>query len=150
MKNNKQAVAETIENNLRKVIIEERLTNPKYYDSMSELLDDIIHQRKKDAKAYAEYLKKIVELTKKVKNGGKNSDYPNSISTRAQRALYDNLGKDEELALAMDDAVKYSRRDGWKGHKLKEKAVQMAIEEVLPPKYEVVAIFEIIKNQDEY
>ncbi|EUA94209.1 type I site-specific deoxyribonuclease, HsdR family domain protein [Mycobacterium ulcerans str. Harvey] len=27
---------------MRKVIIDERPTNPKYYDSMSKLLDDII------------------------------------------------------------------------------------------------------------
>jgi type I restriction enzyme R subunit len=34
-----QAVAETVINNMRKVIIDERAMNPKYYDRMSELLD---------------------------------------------------------------------------------------------------------------
>ena len=40
--NHKAAMAETIENNLRKVIIDERPTNPTYYDKMSELLDSLI------------------------------------------------------------------------------------------------------------
>ena len=38
----KEAVAETIENNVRKLIIDENSINPKYYDKMSELLDELI------------------------------------------------------------------------------------------------------------
>ena len=39
-KSNRQtAVAETIENNVRKVINEESQTNPKYYEKMSVLLN---------------------------------------------------------------------------------------------------------------
>ena len=41
MQKNKGAVAETIENNLRKVIIDEQPTNPKYYEKMSVLLDEL-------------------------------------------------------------------------------------------------------------
>ncbi|MDM8514994.1 type I restriction endonuclease subunit R [Desulfobacterales bacterium HSG16] len=65
IKKNKKAMAETIENNIRKVIIEESPTNPKYYEKMSELLDELIKLRNKDAQAYKKYLEKIVELTKK-------------------------------------------------------------------------------------
>jgi type I restriction enzyme R subunit len=36
------AMAETIENNLRRVIIDEQPINPKYYEKMSELLDTLI------------------------------------------------------------------------------------------------------------
>ena len=35
IKNDPEAVAETIANNMRKVIIDERAMNPKYYDKMS-------------------------------------------------------------------------------------------------------------------
>ena len=38
-KKKQEAVAETIENNVRKVIIEESQTNPKYYEKMSKLLE---------------------------------------------------------------------------------------------------------------
>ena len=45
IKKEPEAVAETIANNMRKVIIDERATNPKYYDSMSELLDALIEEQ---------------------------------------------------------------------------------------------------------
>jgi flagellar biosynthesis component FlhA len=41
----KDAVAETIEHNLRKVIIEESPTNPMYFEKMSVLLDELIKMR---------------------------------------------------------------------------------------------------------
>ncbi|MDP2363796.1 MAG: HsdR family type I site-specific deoxyribonuclease, partial [Ignavibacteria bacterium] len=48
IQHNKEAMAETIENNLRKVIIEESPTNPMYYEKMSVLLDELIKMRKKE------------------------------------------------------------------------------------------------------
>jgi len=64
----KEAVAETIENNMRRLIIDEMPTNPKYYEKMSTLLDELIKERKEEAKSYKEYLAKIVELSKKSEN----------------------------------------------------------------------------------
>lgn len=65
IRENKKAVAETIENNVRKLIIDETPVNPKYYETMSDLLDSLIEQRKQEAIAYKEYLAKIVELPRK-------------------------------------------------------------------------------------
>ena len=45
IRTNQEAVAETIENNVRKLIIDEQPINPKYYERMSELLDALIAQR---------------------------------------------------------------------------------------------------------
>ena len=42
-------MAETIENNVRRLIIDEQPINPKYYEKMSELLDALIEQRKQEA-----------------------------------------------------------------------------------------------------
>ena len=98
IRKNEEAVAETIENNVRKLIIDETPVNPKYYEKMSELLDALIEQRRKGAMSYKEYLEKIVELTKKATMpGGGPGGYPASVKTAAQRALYDNLDKDEAL-----------------------------------------------------
>jgi len=69
---NEEAVAETIENNMRRLIIDEMPTNPKYYEKMSTLLDELIKERKEDAKSYKEYLAKIVELSKKAPCGCKS------------------------------------------------------------------------------
>ena len=67
IRKNREAVAETIENNVRRLIIDETAVNPKYYEKMSELLDALILQRKQQAVDYKEYLAAIVDLTKKAK-----------------------------------------------------------------------------------
>jgi type I restriction enzyme R subunit len=46
-----RAVAETIIKNVRKVIIRDQLTDPRFYEHMSLLLDDLIRQSRDDAKA---------------------------------------------------------------------------------------------------
>ena len=48
---NKEAVAETIENNVRRLIIEEKPTNPKYFEKMSILLDEIIREKKRKSRS---------------------------------------------------------------------------------------------------
>ena len=58
------AVAETIENNVRKLIINESPVDPAYYDKMSKLLDALIEQRRKSMVGYKDYLEKIAQLIK--------------------------------------------------------------------------------------
>ena len=151
IRKNKEAVAEAIENNVRRLIIDEQPINPKYYEKMSELLDALIEQRRQEAFDYQEYLEKIVELTKKVKNPEMGGTYPKTINTPGKRALYDNLGKDEVLALAVDEAVRSSRQDDWRSNTFKVKKVKLAIKSALkenePPTEQVL---ELVKNQNEY
>ncbi|MGR3835421.1 type I restriction endonuclease subunit R [Ralstonia pseudosolanacearum] len=90
MKGNKDAIAETIENNVRSKIIKESLTDPAYYEKMSALLDEIIRLRKEKAIEYEEYLKRIAELATKVQTG-KADDAPVQLDTLGRRALYNNL-----------------------------------------------------------
>jgi type I restriction enzyme, R subunit len=130
IKKNKNAAAETIENNVRKLIIDESPINPKYYERMSDLLDALIDQRKQDALAYEVYLAKIAELTKQAKEGPSAATYPKSLDTKAKRALYDNLGKDEALALAVDTAIRNSRQDDWRGNTFKVKKILNAVRAV--------------------
>ncbi|HEY7319539.1 MAG TPA: HsdR family type I site-specific deoxyribonuclease [Candidatus Binatia bacterium] len=124
---NKEAVAETIENNVRKLIIDEQPINPKYYERMSHLLDALIAQRRQQALDYEKYLHQIVELTKKVKNPTEGAAYPKSLNSAAKRALYDNLGKNEGLALAIDAAVINSKQDDWRSNTFKIRKVKLAI-----------------------
>ncbi|OIP33290.1 MAG: restriction endonuclease subunit R [Deltaproteobacteria bacterium CG2_30_66_27] len=127
IRKNKEAVAETIENNVRRLIIDEHPINPKYYEKMSELLDALIEQRRKEAMDYQEYLRRIVELTKKVTNPEATGAYPAPMKTPGKRALYDNLDKDETLALSVDAAVRSSRQDDWRNNPFKIKKVRNAI-----------------------
>src|SRR5665213_623351 len=134
IKKNKEAVAETIENNVRKLIIDESPINPKYYEKMSELLDALIAQRKSDALSYKEYLQQIVELTKQAKGGPGGAAYPKSLDTPAKKALYDNLGKNEALALAVDTAVRKNAQAGWRDDNIfKIRKMRKAIHDVLYP-----------------
>lgn len=122
-----RAVAETIENNLRKVIIDEQPINPRYYEKMSDLLDTLIQQRKAQALAYESYLAGIVALAQQVQDPGSGVVYPPRINSPAKRALYDNLGRFEQLALWVDAAVVESKQDDWRGNRIKTKMVRNAI-----------------------
>ncbi|HEX7476642.1 MAG TPA: HsdR family type I site-specific deoxyribonuclease [Polyangiales bacterium] len=149
-----KAVAETIENNVRKLIIDESPINPKYYDKMSELLDALIAQRKEGALEYQEYLKKIVELTKRAKGGPNAATYPKSLGTAASRALYDNLNHDEAAALRVDQAVKTHLQDGWRANAMKTKRVRQAIADALGgddgDDGRIDRILDLVKNQNDY
>ncbi len=148
--NNKAAMAETIENNLRRVIIDERPTNPTYYEKMSELLDLLIQERQNQAQEYEEYLARIVELARQVQNPTSGTAYPKSLNTRAKRALYNNLGNDEQIAINLDAAIQHTKKDGWRGNRIKEREVRYVIQEVLHEETLTNQIFELVKNQDEY
>ena len=118
---------------------------------MSELLDALIEQRKKEALDYQAYLEKIVELTKKVTNPEVGESYPKSLDSAAKRALYSNLGKDEALALAVDRAIHASRQDDWRGNVVKIRKVRLAIKGVLNGDEALVdQMLELAKNQREY
>lgn len=146
----KEAMAETIENNLRKVIIEERPTNPKYFDEMSELLTELIESRRKDSREYKKYLDQIIELSKKIRKP--TGAYPASLVTQAMRSLYDNLGEDETLAILIDTTIMSLKQDSWIGHYMREKTVKIALKQTLGnlSDEEFKSVFDLIKNQPQY
>lgn len=148
---NKDAVAEVIENNVRKVIIDEQPINPKYYDRMSELLDALIDRRRRKAIEYQEYLQEIVALAKQVTKPETSTAYPSSLATPALRALYDNLGRDETLARAVDRAIREHAPDGWRATRMKTLTVRNAIEPLVAgTAHDVDELLELVKNQAEY
>ena len=152
MKANEETMAETIENNMRKVIIDEQAVNPKYYEKMSELLDALIEERRQQAIDYKAYLKKVKELSMQVVNpGGVNpSDYPSSMDTPAKKALYDNLGKDETLAIEIDYSVRNTKKADWIGNRVKEREVAYVVSQKLKDDSQLDNVMELLKNQHEY
>jgi len=131
VRKNNATVAEVIDANIRKLITEEKLTDPILYEKMSTLLDEIILDRKKNALDYEAYLKKIAELCKKIKDQFSDSSYPNNINSKPRMTLYNNLNNNEELAIKLDEAIIKNKPDGWKGDPIKETMVKNAIEEAL-------------------
>jgi type I restriction enzyme R subunit len=147
-----EAMAETIENNVRKVIVDRRDANPSYYDRMSKLLQTLIQKRREEALEYKEYLEEVAELSKKVVDPSATDEYPDSLHTPGQRALYDNLREDEDLARQVDQKVQSNKKDNWRGDEAKERDVKRAVYEALeeydasPNKDDVEDTFNLIKS----
>ena len=152
MKADQENMAETIENNMRKVIIDEQAVNPAYYERMSELLDALIEERRKQAIDYKQYLEKVKELSMQVVNaGGVNPDeYPAGVNTPAKKALFDNLGQDEALAVAIHEAVMSNKKADWIGNRVKERELAAAVQEIVKNEARLEEIMELIRNQHEY
>jgi type I restriction enzyme R subunit len=119
---------------------------------MSELLDALINERRQQAIDYKEYLEKVKELSVQVVNAGGINPcaYPASINTSAKKSLYDNLEKNEALALQIDSAVKRTKKADWIGHRIREREVAAAISKVLNDDNLLHGILELVKNQYEY
>jgi type I restriction enzyme R subunit len=62
----RNAIAEGIINNVRKTIIREQLTDPRFYEEMSKLLEDLIKQSRDDAAAYEQFLRDAEALVKQL------------------------------------------------------------------------------------
>ena len=155
IRKNKKAVAETIENNVRRLIVEEKPTNPKFFEKMSVLLDEIIAFRRENSELYGEYLKKVENLIQNLKNPSSSKSYPNTVNTKGLIALYDNLENNEQLALSVHNSIIKNKPDGWRGNKMKEKTVKIAIKTALKESNIddedlVEGLYRIATKQDEY
>lgn len=148
LKGNRDNVAEAIENNVRRLIIDETPVNPKFYDKMSDLLEALVEERRADALEYAEYLRKLAELAKLVK-AGHGKDYPCTLSSPRQKVLFDNLEGDEKLALDVDAVIKDSAQDGWRGNRMKKRQLLKRLEKLLSEE-DAERIMEIAVEQGEY
>lgn len=154
IKKDPESVAATITNNMRKVIIDEHALNPKYYDKMSELLDAIIEERRKQTIDYQQYLAKLLETAKNLGTGeGTGHEYPDWVTDGARKALVDYFWPTEHLALQIDTAVRTTKPDAWVGNPLKEKVVKRALRRTLPDEYgedRLDEVFDLVKARDEY
>jgi type I restriction enzyme R subunit len=153
IQDNRGAMGETIENNMRKTIIQEMPVNPAYYEKMSALLLELIRLRKEGVISYEELLKKYEALAKEIQPNIKKP-YPVGIDTPAQKALYDNLEQNTELALLVDLKME-DRDDDWRNNHFKKKKVKQFIREAFSAfnsidESEIERIYQLVFNQREY
>ena len=113
-------MAEAIENNVRRKIVDENPINPKYYEQMSVLLDELIEQRRKGVLNYQDYLRKIAQLAEQV-ICPPQSHYPKTINTAGKQAIFDNFCKDENWVNRLHDAIQAHKQDGYLNNKMKQK-----------------------------
>ena len=160
----KNAIAEGIINNVRKTIIRSQLTDPRFYEQMSKLLDDLIKQSRADTAAYAEFLRKAEALVKRLAANQPDDGVPAVLHGRREATvIYNNLPQilaagcadntDERatLALEIDRVMRAEAPAGWKGDQAREAQVQNALFPVLNRDRDATrSLFELIKNQPGY
>ncbi len=162
----KKSIAEGIINNLRKTIIRDQLTDPRFYDLMSKLLEDLILQSREDAVAYEKFLQEAEKLARQLAHNGSRDNLPATLhGNREAAVLFNNLDSlggdaflcptddDERAALAIeiDQAISKNAQSGWKGDETRERQVKSLLYPMLnfDPKA-TLALFDIIKNQPGY
>ena len=166
IKGNKNAVAETIANNVRSKLIKEHLNDPAFYDKMSALLKEILEDLKAKRISYQQFLKKIAEQVIKPVLKGVADDTPKQLDTPGKRALYSNLKQAEgqlsgtvgdsdddpilSRALIIDSIVKQIRPADWRGITSRENIIKAALLPILLEESEVERIFLILTAQSEY
>ena len=152
IRKSQDAMAETIENNVRRTIVDENPVNPRYYEHMSVLLDELIKQRRQKAIDYQEYLERIRELSRKViRPEQAGASYPASLDTQAKRAFYDNFGRDEVLATKIDSAIRYTKKADWVGDRFKEREIANAIrQKTADYDVDILKVMELAKAQRDY
>jgi type I restriction enzyme R subunit len=160
------AISEGIINNVRKTIIRDQLTDPRFYAEMSKLLDDLIKQSRTDAAEYEAFLKKAEELVKRMVRKDSGPGVPAILHGKPEAiVLFNNLASiaatafqcpadddaKAELALELDQAMREHAPAGWKGDETREKQVLNALFPLMErDRTATQAIFEIIKNQPGY
>jgi type I restriction enzyme R subunit len=147
----REAAAEAIENNIRKKIVGKILTNPKYYEKMATILDELITARREGAIAGEAMLKKYGELARQIENPENDPRYPKTIrNSQALRAFFDNCGEDEAVAIALDKAVRANREADFRHNGVKERRIKGALARVLNSENEIERVYAIIVEQGEY
>ncbi|GAA8068412.1 HsdR family type I site-specific deoxyribonuclease [Helicobacter pylori] len=145
---NESSMAESIANNTRKRIIEKEASDPKYYENLSSLLNDLISQFREKKLTHLEYLQQIHDLAKQVIHK-KDKNYPKKINTNALKTLYDNLNKNEALALEIDACIRGNKKADWVGHLIKERILKNALKQIIKGDL-LEEIFNLAKNTEEY
>ncbi|GAA8326645.1 HsdR family type I site-specific deoxyribonuclease [Helicobacter pylori] len=143
---NESSMAESIANNTKKRIIEKEASDPKYYEKLSSLLNDLINQFREKKLTYLEYLQQIQNLAKQVIDK-EDKNYPTKINTNALKTLYDNLDENEALALETDACIRDNKRDGWVGHHQKEKNLKIALSKIINDEGLLENIFNLAKDK---
>lgn len=164
----RNAIAEAIINNVRKTIVRNQLTDPRFYEQMSKLLQDLIKQSRADAASYELFLKSAEALVRKLAQKDAVADIPTALHGRPEAiVIYRNLpevfgnlaaeggaeqqGKWAELALQIDQAMREKAPAGWKGDSAREAQVLNALFPIMGHDRDATrAIFDIIKQQPGY
>ena len=159
------AIAEGIINNVRKTIIRDQLTDPRFYAEISRLLEDLIALKRANTATYEVFLREAEALVRRMAAKDTGS-HPKILDGHAEAiVLFNNLetiaastfkcptGEDEraELALRLDEAMREHAPADFRGDETREREVLNVLFPIMERDREATqAVFEIITNQPGY
>ena len=175
----RNGIAEGIINNVRKTIIRDQLTDPRFYELMSALLEDLIRRSREEAAEYEAFLHAAYELACQLVERRAGDAVPRPLAGNHEATvIWRNLstilnlvpaspgtvaeapGRYEvthneaelvELALSIDLAVRTGAPAGWRGDQARESQVKNALHQLTNRNgTATMALFELVKNQPGY
>ena len=165
-----QSVAEGIINNVRKTIIRDQLTDPRFYAEMSKLLEDLIEQKRESTEEYETFLNQAEALVKKMALGRGVDDTPASLHGKREATVIfhalpqmfssepppantvqeppASYGMDfAKQALSIDAAMRIQAPAGWRGDETKERIVQNFLHPILNRnKSATLGVFKLLRD----
>jgi type I restriction enzyme, R subunit len=149
----RNAIAEGILHNVRKTIIRDQLTDPRFYEEMSKLLEDLLQQKRDTATDFEAFLNNAEALVQTMAQGRDTDNVPDELKGNKEAILmYALLPKiltqpqeltiaaEPELsygnnilrlALAFDKALRAEAPADWRGDEAREKQVQNVLYRIL-------------------
>ena len=124
----KKGVAETMAANVRRVINRKRESNPEEYKKFSERINRLLEEYQQSKLEYKELLKSIKALAEEIRKG-ENVDP--RINSDGKKALYDNLGKNVDLALMLNGVIEANAAHGFRTSEVRKKKLLIAIKNAL-------------------
>jgi type I restriction enzyme R subunit len=124
----KKGVAETMAANVRRVINRKRESNPEEYKKFSERINRLLEEYQQEKMEYKDLLKNIKALAEEIRKG-ENVDP--RINSDGKKALYDNLGKNVDLALMLNGVIEANAAHGFRTSEVRKKKLLIAIKNAL-------------------
>ena len=123
-----KGVAETMAANVRRVINRKRESNPEEYKKFSERINRLLEEYQQEKMEYKELLKSIKALAEEIRKG---EAVDPRINTEGKKALYDNLGKNVDLALMLNGVIEANAAHGFRTSEVRKKKLLIAIKNAL-------------------
>ena len=140
----RNAIAETIINNVRKTIVQSRLTDPRFYEQMSKLLDDLIRQSRADAAAYEAFLLQADALVRRLARRESHDGVPAALHGNPEATvIFANLPR--IMAGRTGNAEVHSPEPDYGGER-----ARLALEIDRTIREKTRALFELVRHQPGY
>ena len=123
-----KGVAETMAANVRRVINRKRESNPEEYKKFSERINRLLEEYQHEKIEYKELLKNIKALAEEIRKG---EEVDPRINSEGKKALYDNLGKNLDLALMLNGVIEANAAHGFRTSEVRKKKLLIAIKNAL-------------------